>query len=62
MRTLDVETEIKNTARATEAVEIIDCGRASERTNGMTLMLLFELGHPTQQQDVLLLKWNSSIQ
>jgi len=46
MSTLDAETEIKNTVRATEAVEIIDCGRASERTNGMTLMLLFELGTP----------------
>ena len=46
MSTLDAETEIKNTVRATEAFEIIDCGRASERTNGMTLMLLFELGTP----------------
>jgi hypothetical protein len=46
MSTLEAETEIKNTVQATEAVEIIDCGRASERTNGIPLLLLFELGTP----------------
>jgi hypothetical protein len=46
MSTLEAEMEIKNTVQATEAVEIIDCGRASERTQGITLLLLFELGIP----------------
>jgi hypothetical protein len=46
MSTLEVETEIKNTVQATDAVEIIDCGRASERTQGVPLLLFFELGTP----------------
>jgi hypothetical protein len=46
MSTLEAETEIKNTVQATEAVEIIDCGRASERTNGVAYLLFFELGTP----------------
>ena len=46
MSTLEVETEIKNTVQATETVEIIDCGRASERTQGIPFLLLFELGAP----------------
>jgi hypothetical protein len=46
MSTLDVETEIKNKVQATEAVELIDCGRASERTNGIPFLLLFELSAP----------------
>ena len=46
MSTLEAEREIKNTVQATDAVEIIDCGRASERTRGVPLMLFFELGTP----------------
>jgi len=46
MSTLEAEREIKNTVQATEAVEIIDCGRASERTNGIPFLLLFELSAP----------------
>jgi hypothetical protein len=46
MSTLEVEKEIKSTVQATDAVEIIDCGRASERTQGVPLLLFFELGTP----------------
>jgi len=46
MSTLEVETEIKNTVQATEAVELIDCGRATERTNGSFLLFLFESSTP----------------
>jgi hypothetical protein len=46
MSTPEVETEIKNTVQATEAVELIDCGRATERTNGTFLLFLFEAGTP----------------
>ena len=56
MSTLEVETDIKKTVQATDAVApgalgsdrwgIIDCGRASERTQGVPLLLLFELGTP----------------
>jgi hypothetical protein len=53
MNTLEVETEIKNTVQATDAVEIIDCGRASERTQGVPFTLLFELGIPPQDKLLL---------
>jgi hypothetical protein len=56
MSTLEVETEITKTVRATEAIVspgrscgpigMMDCGRASERTQGVPLLLLFELGTP----------------
>ena len=56
MSTLEIETEIKKTVHAADAVApegwvcdrlgIIDCGRASERTQGVPLLLLFELGTP----------------
>jgi hypothetical protein len=46
MSTLEIERKIKNTVQATEAVEIIDCGRASERTQGVSFLILFELGAP----------------
>jgi hypothetical protein len=46
MSTLEIETEIKKTVQATDAVRMIDCGRASERTQGVPLLLLFELGTP----------------
>jgi hypothetical protein len=46
MSTLKVETDIKKSAQATDAVEIFDCGRASERTQGFSFLLLFELGVP----------------
>ena len=56
MSTLEVETDIKKTVQTTDAVApearafdrwgIIDCGRASERTQGVPLLLLFELGTP----------------
>ncbi|MEA3178859.1 MAG: hypothetical protein QOI59_2382 [Gammaproteobacteria bacterium] len=53
MSTLEVETEIKNTVQATDAVEIIDCGRASERTQGVPFLLLFELGTPPTNKQFL---------
>ena len=46
MSTLEAETELENTVQATEAVEIIDCGRASERTQGVSFLILFESGVP----------------
>ena len=46
MSTLEVETDIKKTVQATDVVRILDCGRASERTQGVPLLLLFELGTP----------------
>jgi hypothetical protein len=46
MNTLEVETDIKNTMQATEAVEIIDCGRVSESTHGLMFLFAFELGIP----------------
>ena len=56
MSTLEAETEIKKTVQTTDAVapEVLasdrlgmsDCGRASERTQGVPLLLLFELGTP----------------
>jgi hypothetical protein len=44
MSTLKVETEIKNPAQATDAVEIVDCGRVSERTQGAVFFLFWEAG------------------
>ena len=46
MSTLEIERKIKNTVQATEALEIIDCGRASERTQGVSFLILFESGAP----------------
>ncbi len=56
MNTLEVETDIKKTVQATEVVRpgasasgqmgMMDCGRASERTQGVPLLLFFELGTP----------------
>jgi hypothetical protein len=46
MNTLEAERDVKKTVRATEAVAIIDCGRASERTHGTSWFILFELGAP----------------
>ena len=43
MSTLEAETEIKNTVQATEAVEIIDCGRASDLGSKMILASSREL-------------------
>ena len=54
MSTLEIERKIKNTVKATEAVEIIDCGRASERTQGVSFMFLFELGTPPHDKLFLL--------
>jgi hypothetical protein len=64
MSTLDVATEIKKTVHTTDAVApqaracdrlgIIDCGRASERTQGVPLLLLFELGTPPTNKLYLL--------
>jgi hypothetical protein len=47
MNTLEVETEI-TTMQTTEAVEMLDCGRVSERTHGLIYLFLFELGVPPQ--------------
>ena len=56
MSTLDAETDIKKTVQTTDAVaperlasdrwRTIDCGRASERTQGVPLLLMYELGTP----------------
>jgi hypothetical protein len=46
MSTLKVEMDLDNKTKATEAVQLIDCGRASERTCGVPLLILFELGIP----------------
>jgi hypothetical protein len=48
MNTLKVETEITKTMQATEAVEIVDCGRVSERTHGLIFLFFFEAGVPPQ--------------
>ena len=45
MSTLEAEKEIKKEMQGPEAVEIIDCGRVSERTQGIPLVLLWELGN-----------------
>ena len=52
MSTLEIERKIK--VQATEAVEIIDCGRASERTQGVTFLFLFEMGTPPHNKLFLL--------
>jgi hypothetical protein len=44
MSTLKIETEIENPAQTPHAVEIIDCGRASERTQGVVFTLFWEPG------------------
>ena len=54
MSTLEIERKIKNTVQATEAVEIIDCGRASERTQGVSFLILFESGAPPHDKLFLL--------
>jgi hypothetical protein len=46
MNTLEAEKEITSVVQGTEAVEIIDCGRVSERTQGVSFTILFELGLP----------------
>jgi hypothetical protein len=56
MNTLEAETDIKMTVQATDAIApealasgrsgMIDCGRASERTQGVPILPLFELGTP----------------
>jgi hypothetical protein len=54
MSTLEIERKIKNTVQATEAVEIIDCGRASERTQGVSFLILFESGAPPYNKRFIL--------
>lgn len=54
MSTLEFERNIKITVQATEAVEIIDCGRASERTQGVSFLILFESGIPPRDKLFLL--------
>jgi hypothetical protein len=44
MSTLEIERKIK--VQATGAVELIDWGRASERTQGVSFLILFESGVP----------------
>ena len=46
MSTLEIETEIEEEVPATEAVEIVDCGRATERTRGLPLLIFPEGGVP----------------
>ena len=46
MSALETETDIKKPVQATEAVDVIDCGRVSERTQGTVFLILFERGIP----------------
>jgi hypothetical protein len=46
MSTLEIERDLDDEVLATEAVEITDCGRASEKTRGTPFLLLLELGIP----------------
>ena len=46
MSTLEAETDIKNTVQSTEAVEIIDCGRVSECTQGGMFFVFTEPSTP----------------
>ncbi len=41
-----LKVEGNERVRAEDAVEIIDCGRASERTKGGFLLILLERGSP----------------
>ena len=54
MSTLEVETDIKKTVQVTDVIQIMDCGRASVRTQGVPLLLLFELGTPPTNKLFLL--------
>jgi hypothetical protein len=54
MSTLEAEMELGNTVQATQAVQIIACGCASERTRGIPYLLLFELGIPPNDKLFLL--------
>jgi len=54
MSTLEVEMDLDNKANATEAVQMVDCGRASERTCGFSFLILFELGVPPFNTELLL--------
>jgi hypothetical protein len=45
MSALNVENE-ETTMPVQEAVELLDCGRASKRTQGINLPLILELGVP----------------
>lgn|GEM_PF-1844994 len=40
------ESKVENELKATGSFELTDCGRASEVTRGIPLVLLFELGNP----------------
>ncbi len=44
MSALKVERRLR--VRAEDAVGMVDCGRASERTKGIPMFLLLELGTP----------------
>ncbi len=53
MSTLEAERDIKMTVQTTEAVEFIDCGRASEQTRGLPLFLLYEGSLPPIDKFIL---------
>jgi len=46
MSTLEVEKDLEQEVQATEAVEILDCGRASEKTRGFPFLVFLEGGTP----------------
>ena len=46
MSTLEIERDLDKEVQATEAVEIVDCGQASERTRGFPLFVFTEAGIP----------------
>jgi hypothetical protein len=46
MSTLEVEMDLDDNSAAMDAVQMIDCGRATKRTRGFMFIILFELGTP----------------
>jgi hypothetical protein len=53
MSTLEAEMEIKTSVQAPRPGEIIDCGRASQRTRGQPFLFLFELGIPPNDRAII---------
>jgi hypothetical protein len=54
MSTLEIERDLDIDGQVTEAVEIMDCGRVSERTRGLPFQILPELSFPPNDSLLLL--------
>jgi hypothetical protein len=54
MCTLEAEMEIKTSVQVPKAVEMIDCGRASERIQGLAFLLLFEAAIPPNDRTIII--------